>query len=122
MDESNGMDNPFPLYVQLDDGKLIRIETMERILYHLEAIDIENDEYLFWDASGNGIKVVLTAKVGRFRNPTVSGLRPVENPISFQMAVQEWAKHIQVDVDANGTPQQIWERLCAAQARRSGAR
>jgi len=37
----------FPLYVRLDDGEVMQIESIERILYHLEAIDIENDEYMF---------------------------------------------------------------------------
>ena len=39
----------FPLYVRLDDGEIMRIGEAGRILYHLEAIDIENDEYMFWD-------------------------------------------------------------------------
>jgi hypothetical protein len=33
------------------------IETPERVLYHLEAIDIENNEYLFWDSTGVGVCV-----------------------------------------------------------------
>lgn len=36
---------------------MIRIEESSRILYHLEAIDIENEEYLFWDANGAGVSL-----------------------------------------------------------------
>lgn len=111
------MDNSFPLYVQLDDGELIRIESMDKILVELEAIDIENDEYLFWNADGKPVKVVLTGKVGRFRNPTVSGVRHVENPMSFQSAAQEWANQLGVRVDLTGTPQQVWDKLQEAQAK-----
>jgi hypothetical protein len=25
----------------------------------LKAIDIENDEYMFWDANGNGLKILI---------------------------------------------------------------
>lgn len=33
---------------------MLLIERPDRLLYHLEAIDIENDEYLFWDSTGAG--------------------------------------------------------------------
>jgi hypothetical protein len=38
----------FPIYARLDNGQVIRIESIQKILYDLEAIDIENDEYQFW--------------------------------------------------------------------------
>jgi hypothetical protein len=107
------MDNPFPLYVRLDDGELIRIESIDKVLTTLEAIDVENNEYLVWDAAGNAVKIVLTGKVGRFKNPNMSGVRPAENPMSFQTAAQEWANQLGTRVDTTGTPHQIWERLHA---------
>ena len=51
----------FPLFVQLDDGAVIQIQNRDKVLYDLEAIDIENDEYLFWDANGNGVKVLINS-------------------------------------------------------------
>jgi hypothetical protein len=42
----------YPLFALLDDRSMLIIEHCDRILYHLEAIDIENDEYFFWDAAG----------------------------------------------------------------------
>jgi hypothetical protein len=77
----------FPLYVCLDDGEVIRIEGFDRILYHLEAIDIENDEYMFWDAAGDGLKV-LTQK-GK-----VSGFEKIDNKITLQQAFEEYARQL----------------------------
>lgn len=94
----------------------MRIGAGDRILDHLEPIDIENDEYLFWDAAGIGVKVLLTGKVGRFHNPDVSGLCAVQNPITLQQSFNQWARQLGVQVDTTGTPAQIWDRLRSAQA------
>jgi len=34
----------FPIYARLADGQVIRIESFQKILYHLEAIDIVGDK------------------------------------------------------------------------------
>jgi hypothetical protein len=48
----------YPLFVFEKDDKSMRlIEDHGRILFHLEAIDIENDEYVFWDSTGLGVIV-----------------------------------------------------------------
>jgi hypothetical protein len=60
---------------------------------HLEPIDIENDEHLFWDAAGVACKVMLTGRVGWFHNPNVSGLCKAQNPITLQEA-REWASQL----------------------------
>ncbi len=101
----------FPLYVRLDDGSMMRIEAMEKILYYLEAIDIENNEYLFWDAGGNGVRVLLTGKVGRFSNPDVSGICAADNPIALLDAMHGWATQLGLKMDSHGTPAQVWEKL-----------
>jgi hypothetical protein len=52
------MDVQFPLFVfAKDDRSMYLVETPERVLYHLEAIDIENNEYLFWDSTGAGVSI-----------------------------------------------------------------
>lgn len=106
----------FPLYVCLDDEEVIRIESSDRILYHLEAIDIENNEYQFWDATGRPLKVVITK--GR-----VSGLETAENKVTLPQAVKQYAEHLGVSLDASGKPEEIWARLEKAKEslpRRSG--
>ena len=40
---------------------MLLIEGPDRLLYHLETIDIENDEYLFWDSTGARVSVARDA-------------------------------------------------------------
>jgi len=48
----------YPLFVFDKSDRAMRlIEEPERLFFHLEEIDIENDEYLFWDANGTGVRV-----------------------------------------------------------------
>src|SRR5262249_34709976 len=101
----------FPLYVCLDDGSVIRIETPDRILYHLEAIDIENDEYLFWDAMARPLKVV-TAK-GK-----VSGLESTENKITLPQAFKQYAEQLGVRIDVSCKPEDVWVSLRKADENR----
>jgi hypothetical protein len=52
----------FPLYVLAKDcGDILRIEAEERLSY-FEAIDVENDEYEAWDATGRRLKLVAQGK------------------------------------------------------------
>ncbi len=97
----------FPLYVCLDDGEVMQIESIERILYHLEAIDIEHDEYMFWDAGGRGLKVLI--KKGR-----VGGFEKAENRITLEQAFEAYAQQLSqlgVTVDTSGTLEEIWVKI-----------
>ena len=94
----------FPLYVCLDDGEVLRIESVERILYHLEAIDIENDEYMFWDANGHGLKILIEKE-------RVSGFANAENKITLQQAFDDYVQQLGVSVDTTGTPEEIWDKV-----------
>jgi hypothetical protein len=99
----------FPLYVCVDDGEVLRIESVERILYHLEAIDIENDEYMFWDANGHGLKILIEKK-------RVSGFANAENKITLQQAFDDYVQQLGVSVDTTGTPEEIWDKVMKAKA------
>ena len=95
-----------PLYVRLDDGEVIRIDSVDKVLYHLEAVDIENDEYMFWDAAGQGLRVLInTGKVG--------GFEKTDNKITLQQAFEEYARPLagRVTVDTSGTPEEIWAKI-----------
>jgi hypothetical protein len=97
----------FPLYVCLDDAEVIRIEGFDRILYDLEAIDIENDEYMFWDAAGHGLKILI--KKGK-----VSGFEKIDNRITLQQAFEGYTQQLAqrgATVDTNGTPEEIWAKV-----------
>ena len=97
----------FPLYVCLDDGEVIRIEDSDKILYHLEAIDIENNEYQFWDATGCPLRLVIT-------KDRVSGLRSAENKVTLPQAIQQYAKRLGLTIDTGGKPGEIWAKLDSA--------
>jgi len=97
----------FPFFVCLDDGEVMQIETLERILYHLEAIDIENDEYMFWDAGGRGLKIII--KQGR-----VSGFEKANNKVTLQQAFDGYANQLAqrgITVDTSGRPDKIWAEM-----------
>src|SRR5438552_10536546 len=94
----------FPIYVCLDDGQVIRIESFQKILYHLEAIDIENDEYQFWDANGLGLKILIEKNA-------VSGFQKADNRLSFQQAVEMYAEQLGVPIDTGGTPDEVWAKI-----------
>jgi hypothetical protein len=94
----------FPIYVCLDDGTVLRIESVERILYHLEAIDIENDEYMFWDANGHGLRIL-------FEKERVIGFTNAEHKITLQHAFGDYVQQLGVSVDTTGTPEEIWDKV-----------
>jgi hypothetical protein len=94
----------FPLFVRLDDGEVMQIDRYDKILYHLEAIDIENDEYLFWDAQGRDLKVII-------KNSKVSELRLTQNRVTVQDAMGEYACQLGTKVETAGTPLEIWRRI-----------
>jgi len=101
----------FPLYVCLDDGTVIRIETSDRILYHLEAIDIENDEYLFWDALARPLKVVIA-------KGKVTGLEGTENKITLTQALERYAEQLGVSIDVSDKSEKVWVSLREAEESR----
>jgi len=98
---------PFPLYVCLDDGSIIQIESSDKILYHLEIIDIENDEYMFWDALGRDLRIIT--EKGR-----VSGFENTKNEITLHQALIDYATQLEqlgLVIDTSGTPEETWAIL-----------
>jgi len=97
----------FPVYVRLDDGEMLRIDNADGILYHLEAIDIENDEYMFWDAAEHGLRILINkGKVG--------GFEKADNKLTVQQAFEEYAEQLAgrgATVDTSGTPEEIWTKI-----------
>jgi len=97
----------FPLYVRVDDGEMMRIDNADRILYHLEAVDIENDEYMFWDAAEHGLRILINkGKVG--------GVEKADNKLTLQQSFEEYAEQLAergAAVDTSGTPEEIWTKI-----------
>lgn len=70
----------------------------------MEAIDIENDEYMFWDANGNGLKILIEKE-------RVIGFANAENKITLQQAFDDYVQQLGVAVDTTGTPEEIWDKV-----------
>jgi hypothetical protein len=99
------MDVRFPLFVfAKDDHSMYLIETPERVLYHLEAIDIENDEYLFWDASGAGVCVSVTREV-------IDSVGLYDPPMTLPEAFEAYARAHELHMPSGQSPLATWESL-----------
>ena len=73
----------FPVYVLAKDcGEVMRFASSNELTGHIEAIDVENDEYDAWDAIGRRINLVahgVTAmKAGRIELVPMEDLIPAE--------------------------------------------
>jgi hypothetical protein len=102
----------YPLFAFGKDDSSIRLIENERdILGKLEAIDIENDEYVLWDAKGAGVAIEVS--VGPFKSKLVSVLL-CEPAISIADAFRMHANANEIsEFTTEGTPSEIWERLRA---------
>jgi hypothetical protein len=91
----------YPLFAfEKDDQSMRLIEDSSRILYHCEAIDIENDEYVFWDANGGGVSIAVA--VGAFKSK-LEGVTSCPAVFPVQDALILFAKTL-------GLPQAVTER------------
>jgi len=99
------MDAQFPLFViEKDYSSMTLIEAPERILYHLEAIDIENGEYLFWDSTRAGINI--SVERGRVKQITLC-----DQAMSLQEAFETYAKSRGLQVIAGESALETWRGL-----------
>jgi hypothetical protein len=102
----------YPLFAfEKDDQSMRLIEEEGRILSWHEAIDIENDEYVFWDANGGGVFIAVS--VGAFKSKLKSVTScPAAFPI--QDAFILYAKTLGFpQAVAEGTPMDVWNRIQA---------
>ena len=104
------MNVEYPIFAfEKDDHSLRLIENEERILYHLEAIDIENDEYVFWDAKGNGVRVIVS--VGAFTSEQES-VSACTARLSLEEAFRLFAESLKLPLPVgDGPPIEVWHRL-----------
>jgi hypothetical protein len=88
-----------------------QIEEESRILYYLEAIDIEGEEYVFWDANGAGVSVAVTPtttfRTGKLKSVTAS-------PPTFPLgdALKLYGQSIGLpETMTEGQPIEVWNRI-----------
>lgn len=108
----------YPLFVFEKDNKSIRLIENESQIHRLEAIDIENHEYVFWDSNGSGVLVSVTPS-GIFKQGKVGEVTsyPAEFPI--QNAFKAYAMSLGLpETVAEGSPSDAWRRIQGELARR----
>lgn len=95
----------FPLHVfEKDDWSMFLVESADKVLFYIEPIDFENNEYLFWDANGHGVR--LTLQRGK-----LTKLEDADNEISLNEAFGRYSQTLGVTVDTTGTLAEVWARL-----------
>ena len=100
----------YPLFVfEKDDKSMSIIEDPRSIFAKLEAIDIENDEYIFWDANGNGvtITVMVTAFTSKLNEITSCG-----TTFPIREAFISYAKSLGIAGPLlEGRPIDVWQHI-----------
>jgi hypothetical protein len=95
----------FPLFVfEKDDYSMFVVESPDKVLYHMGPIDIENDEYLFWDANGRAARISIGGQ-------QVTGITYGEPEIPLAEAFRRYSEVHGLDVDTTGPFDQVWCRL-----------
>lgn len=102
-----------------DDQSMRLIESEDRILYDVEAIDIENDEYVFWDATGSGVRIGVS--VGRFRSKLES-VTSCQASFPIQDAFKAVARSLELPESVpDGAPEDVWNHI-QSEVRKSSQR
>ena len=101
----------FPLFVfEKDDYSMFVVETPDKVLYHMEPTDIENGEYLCWDASGRAVRISISGQ-------RVTGICHGEPEIPLAEAFRRYSDVHGLDVDTTGPFDQVWCRLKDTESR-----
>ena len=99
------MSVPYPLFAfEKDNASMRLVEKPDELFYHLEEIDIENDEYLFWDANGAGVRV-------RVDNRKNAAVEQAQTGKRLRDAFQAYAQSRGLVVDVEGAPMEVWHRI-----------
>jgi hypothetical protein len=100
----------YPLFAFAKDSQSMGlIEDSSRILGHCEGIDIENDEYVFWDTNGEGVSVAVS--VGAFKSK-LEGVTSCPPTFPLHDAFISYAKTLGLpEAVAEGTPMDVWRRI-----------
>ena len=96
----------YPLFVfEKDDRSMRIIESQDSILSWHEAIDIENDEYVFWGATGLGVQV-------KVKGNKVMSVTSCAAPFPLEEAQATYAESIGLPRHViEGQPIEIWQRI-----------
>jgi hypothetical protein len=99
----------YPLFVLEKDDQSMRQIADPSCIGILEAIDIENGEYVFWDANGDGVSVA--ASVTAFKS-TIGDVTSCAPLFPLRDAFSSYAKTLGLlDFDVDGSPGEVWSRI-----------
>jgi hypothetical protein len=99
----------YPLFVfEKDDCSMLTVEKPEQLFAHLEEIDIQNDEYLFWDASGRGVHL-------RVEKRKVVAIENCEARKDLSEAFVAYCQSLGLTVEFATQPVDTWKRIQAAE-------
>jgi hypothetical protein len=103
---------PFPLFIfEKDDCSMFLIEAPNKVLHQMEAIDIENDEYLCWDANGQAVKISVSGN-------RVARIEHGSSEMSLSEGLNRHSVAFGLDVDMTGPAQEVWHRFKEAEAKK----
>ena len=71
---------------------------------HLETIDIENAEYLFWDSTGAGVCVSVA-------RDAIEQITRCNQSMLLSDAFQAYVQSLSLGVSIDGPPIEVWERI-----------
>jgi hypothetical protein len=100
----------YPLFAfEKNDQSMKLVEDSSRILFHMEAIDIENGEYVFWDANGNGESVVVSVTAFKSKLTDVTSCAAL---FPLRGAFAPHAKALGLsEINVDGPPDEVWRRF-----------
>jgi hypothetical protein len=95
----------FPLFVfEKDDSSMRLVENERNLFGHLEEIDIQNSEYLFWDVSGVGVCLQINKR-------KIVAIENCENGKALAEAFAAYCQSLRLAVDLAGSPLEAWNRI-----------
>jgi hypothetical protein len=95
----------FPLFgFEKDDCSMRLIESPDRVLHYMEIIDLENEEYLFWDSTGHGVSIVV-------EKDRVKEIALSNRPMSLSDAFATYCRAFGLQAPLEGRPLDVWERI-----------
>src|SRR5271166_5617502 len=104
----------YPLFVLLDDRTMMTIKSAADILSYLEGIDIQNNEYRFWDSTEKAVRITveLTKAYYLFAHWKVVDVFYCESTMTLRDALLTYVDRVNLPRTlVQGQPGRIMERI-----------
>jgi hypothetical protein len=92
-----------------DNHSMRLIENESQVLRDLEGIDIEGDEYVFWDSNGAGVSIAVSVGAFKSKLRSVTSSSPV---FPLKDALKLYAESLGIqEAVGEGAPMDVWRRI-----------